>query len=107
MKQRIQFGKLRVLNDDEVEPGAGFGTHPRYRNSTGHQYVIRAGEVQTMSAGTGITHPEYNASQTEPVNFLQIRVLPKRHDITPRYGKRHFEPAGRSNRLQLAVSPMG
>jgi redox-sensitive bicupin YhaK (pirin superfamily) len=73
----------------------------------GHQYVIRAGEVQTMSAGTGITHPEYNASQTEPVNFLQIRVLPKRHDITPRYGKRHFEPAGRSNRLQLAVSPMG
>jgi len=120
--ERMQFGKLRVLNDDVVEAGAGFGTHPhdnmeivsiplagtlRHHDSMGNEHVIHAGEVQIMSAGTGITHSEYNDSQTEPVNFLQIWVLPKQRDIAPRYGQRRFEPAGRGNRLQLVVSPDG
>lgn len=120
--QRMQFGKLRVLNDDVVEAGAGFGTHPhdnmeivsiplagtlRHRDSMGNEHVIHAGEVQIMSAGTGITHSEYNDSQTEAVNFLQIWVLPKQRDIEPRYGQHRFEPDGRRNRLQLVVSPDG
>ena len=120
--QRMQFGKLRVLNDDVVEAGAGFGTHPhdnmeivsiplagtlRHRDSMGNKHVIHAGEVQIMSAGTGITHSEYNDSQTEPVNFLQIWVLPRQRDIAPRYEQRAFEPASRRNRPQLVVSPDG
>jgi redox-sensitive bicupin YhaK (pirin superfamily) len=120
--ERMQFGKLRVLNDDVVDPGAGFDTHPhdnmeiisvplagtlRHRDSMGNVHIIRAGEIQLMSAGTGITHSEYNDSQTEAVNFLQIWVLPKRRDTAPRYEQRVFDPAARQNRLQLAVSPDG
>jgi redox-sensitive bicupin YhaK (pirin superfamily) len=120
--ERMQFGKLRVLNDDVVDPGAGFDTHPhdnmeiisvplagtlRHRDSMGNVHIIHAGEVQLMSAGTGITHSEYNDSQTEAVNFLQIWVLPKRRDTAPRYEQRAFDPAARQNRLQLVVSPDG
>jgi redox-sensitive bicupin YhaK (pirin superfamily) len=119
---RVHFGALRVINDDVVAPGAGFGTHPhrdmeiisvpldgalRHRDNLGNVHVIRAGEIQVMSAGTGIAHSEFNDSQTAPVNFLQIWVMPKFRGIAPRYGQQPFEPAGRRNRFQLAVSPDG
>ena len=116
------FGALRVLNDDIVEPGGGFGTHPhenmeivsvplagclRHEDSMGNEHIISAGEVQIMSAGTGIAHSEYNNSATEPVNFLQIWVLPKERNVSPRYDQRVFEPADRAGRFQLLVSPDG
>jgi redox-sensitive bicupin YhaK (pirin superfamily) len=103
---RIQFGALRVLNDDIVEPGYGFGTHPHdnmeivsiplsgtlaHKDSTGNEKTIQTGEVQIMSAGTGLTHSEYNHSKTEKVNFLQVWVLPKERNISPRYDQRFFE----------------
>lgn len=118
--ERMSFGLLRVLNDDVVAPGMGFGTHPHdnmeiisiplkgslaHRDSTGTQEVIRTNEVQIMSAGSGLTHSEYNGSSTEPVNFLQIWVFPKKRDIQPRYGQKAFEPKDRQNRLQTVVSP--
>lgn len=119
---RMGFGRLRVINDDVVAPGGGFGTHPhdnmeivsipltgalRHRDSMGNTHIIRPGEVQLMSAGTGITHSEYNDSGAEPVNFLQIWVLPKVRDIEPRYGQRAFDAARRRNRFQWVVSPDG
>jgi redox-sensitive bicupin YhaK (pirin superfamily) len=118
--ERMGYGKLRVLNDDRVKGGGGFGTHPhdnmeivsvplagalRHRDSMGNTHVIRAGEVQIMSAGTGVTHSEYNDSATEPVNFLQIWVLPKQRDTTPRYDQKSFDAAERRNRFQTVVSP--
>jgi len=114
------FGKLRVLNDDIVEPSMGFGTHPhenmeiisiplsgslRHQDSMGNQHVIESGEVQIMSAGTGITHSEYNNSATEPVNFLQIWILSKKRDIEPRYAQKYFDVGQRINKLQLIVAP--
>ena len=120
--KRMGFGRLRVINDDVVAPGGGFGTHPhdnmeivsvpltgalRHRDSMGNTHIIRHGEVQVMSAGTGITHSEYNDSDAEPVNFLQIWVLPKVRDIEPRYGQRAFDAAQRRNRFQVVVSPDG
>ena len=114
------FGTLRVLNDDIVEPGAGFGTHShdnmeiisvplagalRHQDSMGNTHVIRKGEVQIMSAGTGISHSEYNASESEPVNFLQIWVLPKQMNIEPRYGQKEFMADERINAFQAVVSP--
>lgn len=98
--ERIQFGALRVLNDDWVAAGAGFGAHPHanmeivtiplsgdlhHRDSTGRDAIIRSTDVQIMSAGSGITHSEVNASQTDPVAFLQIWVLPEKENIEPRY----------------------
>ena len=98
----------------------GFGTHPhdnmeivsvplagalRHRDSMGNTHVIRAGEVQIMSAGTGLTHSEYNDSASEAVNFLQIWVLPKQRNIAPRYGQRAFEHSDHHNRLQTVVAP--
>jgi len=118
--ERMGFGKLRVLNDDIVDPSMGFGTHPhenmeiisiplagslRHEDSMGNQHVIEAGEVQIMSAGTGITHSEYNNSATESVNFLQIWILPKQKDIEPRYAQKRFELEQRLNKLQLVVAP--
>ena len=117
---RMGFGKLRVLNDDIVESSMGFGTHPhenmeiisiplsgslRHEDSMGNQHVIESGEVQIMSAGTGISHSEYNNSATEPVNFLQIWILPKQNDIEPRYAQKRFELEQRLNKLQLVVAP--
>lgn len=117
---RINFGALRVLNDDIVQGGMGFGAHPHdnmeivsiplqgdleHKDSTGNTEVIRTGDVQIMSAGTGITHSEYNHSKTEAVNFLQIWVLPKQRDITPRYQQITFDPSGRKNQFQTVVAP--
>lgn len=118
--ERIQFGMLRVLNDDVVIGGAGFPTHPHsnmeiisiplkgalaHKDSTGTERVIETDDVQIMSAGTGLTHSEYNASKTEEVNFLQVWVLPKEKDITPRYNQKKFSQTERKNNLQTVVSP--
>lgn len=120
--ERMGFGTLRVLNDDVVQAGKGFDTHPhdnmeivsiplagalRHKDSLGNVHVIRTGEVQVMSAGTGITHSEYNDSDDEPVNFLQIWILPKERNIEPHYGQAMFDLANRRNRFQLVVSPDG
>lgn len=117
---RIHFGLLRVLNDDVVQGGAGFGQHPHdnmeivsiplrgaleHRDNTGGHAVIRSGEVQIMSAGSGIAHSEKNASATEDVNFLQIWVFPKERNITPRYEQRIFKKVDRQNTFQTVVSP--
>ena len=118
--ERMNFGKLRVLNDDVVEAGQGFGTHPhdnmeiisiplsgslRHRDSMGNLHVINHDEIQAMSAGTGITHSEHNNSNSEPVNFLQIWVLPRERNIVPRYEQKVFDAAGRNGRFQIVVSP--
>ena len=118
---RMQFGALRVLNDDIVAPDMGFGTHGHenmeivsipisgelaHRDSTGNAEVIRSGEVQIMSAGTGIRHSEFNHSQNDPVNFLQIWILPKEIGIKPRYEQKLFEVSERKNKLQTIVSPV-
>lgn len=117
---RIHFGALRVLNEDIVEAGMGFGTHPHdnmeivsiplegdleHKDSTGNTEVIKTGDVQIMSAGYGLTHSEYNHSKTDRVNFLQIWVLPKERDIEPRYQQITFEPKDRKNKLQTVVAP--
>ncbi len=117
--ERMGFGLLRVLNDDLVEPGAGFPTHPhqdmeiisiplsgslRHQDSMGNVHQISAGEIQVMSAGTGITHSEYNGSNDDPVNFLQIWVQPKLYGIEPRYAQQRFDPAQRQNRLQFVIT---
>jgi redox-sensitive bicupin YhaK (pirin superfamily) len=114
------FGQLRVINDDTVQPGRGFGTHPhenmeivsiplsgelRHQDSMGNAQHIKAGEVQIMSAGTGITHSEYNASDSEAVTFLQIWVLPKDMNIEPRYDQKLFTVEERQGRFQVIVSP--
>jgi quercetin 2,3-dioxygenase len=118
--ERVRFGLLRVINDDIVKPSMGFGTHPhenmeivsipltgslRHQDSMGNRHIITAGEVQIMSAGSGLTHSEYNNSDTKEVNFLQIWVFPEEQDITPRYGQKRFEPADRRNRFQSLVAP--
>jgi len=118
--ERMRFGLMRVINDDVVQPSMGFGTHPhenmeiisipltgklRHEDSMGNVQEIVAGEVQIMSAGTGITHSEYNGSESEPVNFLQIWVLPEVRDIEPRYDQKSFSVDDRQGRLQNIVSP--
>ena len=118
--ERMGFGKLRVINDDIVKGGGGFGTHPhdnmeiisvplsgalRHRDSMGNTHVIRQGDVQIMSAGSGLTHSEYNDSASAPVNFLQIWVMPRKRNIEPRYGQKAFEHADRHNRFQTVVAP--
>lgn len=118
--ERIHFGALRVLNDDIIEPGTGFSTHPHdnmeivsiplegaleHKDSMGNTSVIRTGEIQVMSAGTGIFHSEYNASKEKPGKFLQIWVFPDRKNVTPRYDQAVFDPADRHNRLQQVLSP--
>lgn len=118
---RMRFGLLRVLNDDIVRGGMGFGEHPHdnmeivsiplsgalaHKDSTGRSEVIQAGEVQIMSAGSGIRHSEFNHSSTDPVNFLQIWVFPKERNIAPRYAQQYFAPEGRQNKIQTVVSPI-
>jgi redox-sensitive bicupin YhaK (pirin superfamily) len=118
--ERMRFGKLRVINDDVVAPSGGFATHGhdnmeivsvplsgalKHKDSMGNVHVIKHGEVQIMSAGTGITHSEYNDSDSAPVNFLQIWVLPKERDITPRYGQKNFDPVQCHNRFCTVISP--
>jgi redox-sensitive bicupin YhaK (pirin superfamily) len=118
--ERMGFGKLRVINDDIVAPGEGFATHShknmeiisvpirgalRHEDSMGNVHVIRTGDIQIMSAGTGISHSEYNASDKDPVNFLQIWVQPKQLDIPPRYDQRTLDPAARHNQFHYVISP--
>jgi redox-sensitive bicupin YhaK (pirin superfamily) len=111
---------LRVLNDDTVASGMGFGQHPhdnmeivsiplsgqlKHRDTTGTEAIIRTGDVQIMSAGSGLEHSEMNGSRTEEVKFLQIWVFPKLQNIQPRYEQKYFDPANRKNSLQVVVSP--
>lgn len=115
------FGVLRVLNDDHVSGGMGFGKHPHdnmeivsiplegaleHQDSMGNKTVIRKGEVQIMSAGTGVAHSEKNEDSKIPVKFLQIWVFPEKRNIAPRYEQKVFEVAGRENKLQTIVSPL-
>lgn len=117
---RMHFGVLRVLNDDTVAPGMGFGTHPHdnmeiisiplegdleHKDSMGNVAVIKNGDIQVMSAGTGITHSEYNKNKNQQVKFLQIWVFPNKRNVTPRYDQITLNPADRHNKLQQIVSP--
>lgn len=117
---RMQFGALRVLNDDRVAAGMGFGTHPHdnmeiisiplegdleHRDSMGNLAVIRHGDVQVLSAGTGITHSEYNKNKDREVKFLQIWVFPNKRGVTPRYDQVSLDPEKRHNTLQQILSP--
>lgn len=119
-EERMHFGALRVVNDDWIAPGQGFGTHPhkdmeivtvpllgtlQHKDSTGGEGLIRKGEVQIMSAGTGIRHSEFNASKSDPCALLQIWVLPGKLGIPPRYEQKEFSTAGRKDRFQTVVSP--
>lgn len=120
--EKLRFGVLRVLNDDIVAPGKGFGTHPhdnmeiitiplagvlKHSDSMGHEQELSVGEVQAMTAGTGLSHSEFNGSDTEPVQFLQIWILPRERNAPPRYSQKRFQEDGRRNRFQLVVSPDG
>lgn len=119
---RIQFGLLRVLNDDIVKPGMGFGTHPHnnmeiitiplegqleHRDSMGNGSVIEAGEVQVMTAGSGITHSEFNPSPDKEVNLLQIWVFPRERNLTPRYDQKRFDTSKMKNEFLTVVTPDG
>ncbi|HTT42872.1 MAG TPA: pirin family protein [Steroidobacteraceae bacterium] len=112
----VQYGALRVINDDRVAPGEGFGRHGHrdmeiltyllageleHRDSLGNGSVIRAGDVQRMSAGTGVLHSEFNPSGDTEVHLLQIWILPERERLPPSYEQRHFEPADKRGRLRL------
>ena len=116
------FRTLRVINEDRVQPGQGFGTHGHkdmeiisyvlegaleHRDSMGTGAVIRPDDVQRMSAGTGVTHSEFNASSTEPVHFLQIWLLPRAAGLAPGYEQKAFSRAQKEGRLQLVASPDG
>lgn len=116
----MRFRSLRVMNEDRVAPGMGFGEHPHndmeiityvlsgqleHRDSMGNGEVLSAGEFQRMSAGTGITHSEFNPSKTEPVHLYQIWLLPERKGIEPSYQQKRFDDTLLQDRLQLVASP--
>ena len=120
--QQVGFSDLLVINDDRVTPGMGFGTHPHrdmeifsyvlegaleHKDSMGTGSVIRPGDVQMMSAGSGITHSEFNHSREEGVHFLQIWIVPDRMRVTPRYQQKQFSVADKRGRLRLIISPDG
>ena len=116
------FGFLRVLNQDQVAPGQGFGTHGHrdmeivsyvldgvleHRDSMGHGSQMMSGDVQLMSAGTGVTHSEFNASKEEPLHLLQMWIIPREKGTTPRYEQKRFERSELEGRLRLVVAPHG
>jgi redox-sensitive bicupin YhaK (pirin superfamily) len=118
--QKMNFGLLRVLNDDTVAPGMGFGKHPHdnmeiisiplqgdleHEDSMGNKAVIREGEIQAMSAGTGIFHSEYNASKSDEVQFLQIWIFPREKDVAPRYDQIVLPDLSKANTLHQVLSP--
>ncbi|MFM7022079.1 MAG: pirin family protein [Flavobacteriales bacterium] len=118
--KRMGFGALRVLNDDHVAGGMGFGTHPhnnmeiitiplegdlQHKDSMGNGTVIKHGDIQVMSAGKGIQHSEFNANADKPVKLLQIWVIPNKHNVEPRYQQITLNPADRHNQLQQILSP--
>ncbi|WP_417353252.1 pirin family protein [Flavobacterium alkalisoli] len=117
---RMHFGVLRVLNDDRVDPGMGFGTHPHdnmeiisiplegdleHKDSMGNTTVIKNGDIQVMSAGTGIYHSEYNKNKDKLTKFLQIWLYPNKRNVTPRYDQITLKAADRQNKLQQILSP--
>lgn len=117
---RMNFGVLRVLNDDTVAPGMGFGAHPHqnmeivsiplegdleHKDSMGNKTVIKNGDIQVMSAGTGIQHSEYNKNKDAQVKFLQIWIIPNQQNVTPRYDQITLNPEDRKNKLQQILSP--
>ena len=118
--ERMHFGVLRVLNDDQVAPGMGFGTHPHenmeiisiplegdleHKDSMGNIAVIRHGDIQVLSAGTGITHSEYNKNKDKAVKFLQIWIFPNKQNVTPRYSQISLNIKDRHNNFQQIISP--
>lgn len=120
--RHTQFGALRVINEDRVAPGMGFGTHGHrdmeiisyvlegalaHRDSMGNGSVIHPGDVQRMSAGSGVRHSEFNGSQSEDVHFLQIWIIPDQQGIEPGYEQKHFAVADRRGRLRLIAAPKG
>ena len=120
--QHMGFSDLLVINEDRVRPARGFDTHGHrdmeifsyvlegaleHKDSLGTGSVIRPGDVQIMSAGTGVRHSEYNASREEMVHFLQIWIVPDRKDVTPRYQQQHFTTEEKQGRLRLIISPDG
>ena len=120
--RHMGFRALRVINEDRVRPGYGFGTHPHenmeivtyvlsgaleHKDSLGTGSVIRPGELQRMTAGTGITHSEFNPSREEPVHLYQIWLLPERKGLEPSYEQKAFPDQDRRNRLRLVASPQG
>jgi hypothetical protein len=119
---QMGFGHLRVINEDRVEPATGFGTHGHrdmeilsvvlsgtieHKDSMGNGSTVRPGEVQRMSAGTGVTHSEFNPSKQAPVHFLQIWIVPDRKGLSPSYEQKTFPEAERTNRLRLLASNDG
>ncbi len=118
---KVHFGLLRVLNDDFIAGGGAFSTHPhdnmeivtipftgaiKHKDSTGGEGIIKAGDIQIMSAGSGVQHSEANASATEPVTLFQIWVFPKERNIKPRYDQKTFDVTERANKWQTVVSPI-
>ena len=118
--EKVHFGLLRVLNDDFIAGGGAFPTHPHdnmeivtipfsggvhHKDSTGGEGIIRAGDVQIMSAGSGVRHSEANVSATDPLTLFQIWIFPKVRNIVPRYDQRSFDVAERINQWQIVVSP--
>ena len=118
--EQVEFGPLRVINEDRVQPGMGFGTHGHrdmeiisyvlsgelaHQDSMGNGSTIRPGDVQRMSAGNGVRHSEFNPSQSEPVHFLQIWIQPNERDIEPSYEEKAFSVEEKRGRLRLIASP--
>lgn len=118
--ERMSFGALRVLNDDTIAPGRGFGTHPHdnmeiitiplegdleHKDSMGNVGAINEGEIQVMSAGTGVYHSEYNKNSDKPINLLQLWVMPKLQNVTPRYDQKSVKELKKNNAFYQVLSP--